>query len=239
MQGMQGMIGVIFNTLTVLVGSSVGLLLKKGIPQKVSSAVMIALGLCTVYIGVEGALKGKNTIVVIVAMVIGTIIGTLLDIDGKIEGVGKFIEKRMKRKDDKTSVAQGFMTASLLFCVGAMTIVGSLKAGLEGDNQLIFTKGTLDLISSCMLASSMGIGVTFAAIFVFVFQGALVLLSGLLKNVLTEPIIAEITCAGSLMILGLGLNLIGIAKIKVANFLPALLFVPPVYYLVERLPIFS
>lgn len=232
------MIGVLFNTLTVLIGGTVGLLLKKGIPEKVSGAVMMALGLCTLYIGIDGALKGENTIVVIIAMVFGTIVGTLLDIDGKIEGVGKWIEKKMKRKDEKTTIAEGFMTASLLFCVGAMTIVGSLDSGLKGDNTLIFTKGTLDLISSCMLASSLGVGVLFAAIFVFAFQGSLVLLAGLLQNVLTnEAIIAEIGCAGSLMILGLGLNLLGITKMKIANFLPALLFVVPVYYLVQYLPI--
>lgn len=232
------MIGVLFNTLTVLVGSSVGLLLKKGIPEKVSKAVMIALGLCTIYIGVDGALDGKNPIVVIVAMVFGTIVGTLLDIDGKIESVGKWIERKAKRGDKQTSIAEGFMTASLLFCIGAMTIVGSLNAGLNGDNKLLFTKGTLDLISSCMLASTLGIGVLFAAAFVLVFQGGLVLLAGLLQNVLTnEALIAEITCAGSLMILGLGFNLVGLSKFKVANFLPALLFVPPIFYLVGYLPI--
>lgn len=232
------MIGVFANTLTVLLGSAVGLLLKKGIPTRVSNAVMAAIGLCTLYIGVDGALEGSNTIVLIVSMVLGTIVGTLLDIDGGINRIGSFIEKKMKREGEKTTIAEGFMTGSLLFCVGAMTIVGSLNAGLTGDNELIFTKSILDLISSCMLASSLGIGVMFSAIFVFVFQGALVLLSGLLQSVLTDAaMIAQITCAGSIMIIGLGLNILGITKIRIANMLPAILFVPFVYLAAQFLPI--
>lgn len=232
------MAGVLVNTLTVLLGSTVGLLLKKGIPEKISKAVMTAIGLCTVYIGIDGALDGSNTIVLIISMVLGTAVGSLLDIDRGINAVGRLIEKKMKKKDGEASVSEGFMTASLLFCVGAMTIVGSLNAGLSGDNELLFTKSILDLISSCLLASTLGIGVMFAAAFVLVFQGGLVLLAQLLSGVLTdEAMIAEITCAGSVIIIGLGLNLIGITKIKVANMLPAILFAPFVYLLVGLLPI--
>lgn len=232
------MIGVIVNTLTVLLGSATGLLLKKGIPERVSGAVMTAIGLCTVYIGIDGALAGGNTIVLIVSMVLGTIIGTLLDIDGRINSVGNFFEKKLHRNGEKTSVAQGFMTGSLLFCVGAMTIVGSLNSGLSGDHTLIFTKSALDLISSCMLASSLGIGVMLAAVFVFVFQGALVLGAGLLQGVLTDSaLIAEITCAGSVIIVGLGLNILGISKFKVADMLPAPFLVPLIYFLFNLLPI--
>lgn len=232
------MIAVLTNTATVLIGSALGLLLKKGIPERVSKAVMVAIGLCTVYIGIDGALSGSNTIVLIVSMVLGTIVGTLIDIDEKINRVGEYFEKKMKRSDGKTTIAEGFMTGSLLFCVGAMTIVGSLNAGLSGDNELLFTKSILDLISSCMLASTLGIGVMFAAVFVFVFQGALVLLAGLLQNVLTDPaLIAEITCAGSVMIIGLGLNILGLSKFKVANLMPAILFVPLIYWAAQFLPI--
>ncbi|MBR4131690.1 MAG: DUF554 domain-containing protein [Oscillospiraceae bacterium] len=232
------MIGVFVNVATVLLGSAVGLLFRKGIPERVSSALMTAIGLCTLYIGIDGALEGSNTIVLILSMVIGTLIGTLLDIDDKINRVGKFIERKMKKEGEKTTIAEGFMTASLLFCVGAMTIVGSLNAGLTGDNTLIFTKSILDLISACLLASTLGIGVMFAALFVLVVQGGLVLLAGLLQNVLTDQaLIAEITCAGSVMIIGLGLNILGITRLKVANYLPALLIVPIIYRLVQLLPI--
>ncbi len=233
----MGMWGVIVNTLTVLLGSSVGLILKKGIPEKVSSAAMAAIGLCTLYIGIDGALEGTNPIILIAAMVSGTILGTLLDLDSLINRLGSFVERKLKR-EGKVSVAQGFVSASLLFCVGAMTIVGSLNAGLTGDNQLLYTKSILDLISSCMLASTLGIGVLFAAAFVLVFQGGLVLCAGLLQNVLTDPaLIAEITCCGSILIVGLGLNLLGITKLKIANFLPAVVMVVPVFYLVSLLPL--
>ena len=232
------MIGVFVNVATVLLGSLVGLLFRKGIPERISKAMMLAIGLCTLYIGIDGALEGSNTIVLILSMVIGTLIGTLIDIDDKINRIGQLIERKMKKEGEKTSIAEGFMTASLLFCVGAMTIVGSLNAGLTGDNTLIFTKSILDLISSCLLASTLGVGVMFAAIFVLVVQGGLVLLAGLLQGVLTDQaLIAEITCAGSVMIIGLGLNILGITKLKVANFLPALLLVPLFYRLIQLLPI--
>ena len=232
------MIGVFVNVATVLLGSTVGLLFRKGIPERISKAMMLAIGLCTLYIGIDGALEGSNTIVLILSMVVGTLIGTLIDIDDKINRIGQFIERKLKKEGEKTSIAEGFMTASLLFCVGAMTIVGSLNAGLTGDNTLIFTKSILDLISSCLLASTLGIGVMLAAIFVLIIQGGLVLLAGLLQGVLTDQaLIAEITCAGSVMIIGLGLNILGITKLKVANFLPALLLVPLFYRLIQLLPI--
>lgn len=232
------MIGVFVNVATVLLGSAVGLLFRKGIPERISKALMLAIGMCTIYIGIDGALEGSKTIVLILSMVFGTLIGTLIDIDDKINRVGLFIEKKLKREGEKSSIAEGFMTGCLLFCVGAMTIVGSLNAGLTGDNTLLFTKSILDLISSCLLASTLGIGVMFAAIFVLVVQGGLVLLAGLMQNVLTDQaLIAEITCAGSVMIIALGLNLLGITKLKVANFLPALLLVPLFYKLWMLLPI--
>ena len=232
------MIGVFVNVATVLFGSLVGLLFRKGIPERISRAMMLAIGLCTLYIGIDGALEGSNTIVLILSMVFGTLIGTLLDIDGFINRIGQFFERKMKKEGEKTSIAEGFMTASLLFCVGAMTIVGSLNAGLTGDNTLIYTKSILDLISSCLLASTLGIGVMFSALFILVVQGTLVLLAGLLQNVLTnEALIAELTCAGSVMIIGMSFNMLGITRLKVANFLPALLLVPLFYKLIQLLPI--
>ena len=235
---MVGMLGVLVNTGTVLVGSLVGLLLKKGIPERVSQGIMVAIGLCTMYIGIDGALKGENTLVLIVSMVVGTLIGTLLDLDGKLNRLGNYVEKKMRRPGEKTSVAEGFVTACLLFCIGAMTIVGSLQAGMTGDNELIFTKALLDLISSCMLASALGFGVTLSAVFVFLFQGALVLLGMGLKNfIIDEAMIAEITCAGSVMIIGLGFNIVGLSKFKIINMLPAVALVPLVYWAAQFLPL--
>ncbi|HAF60297.1 MAG TPA: DUF554 domain-containing protein [Clostridiales bacterium UBA9856] len=222
------MIGVFVNTATVIIGSAIGLLFKKGISKRFTDAIMIGIGLCTIYIGISGALKGENTLILIVSIVVGAVIGTWLDIDGRINALGDWIGKRFKKADSgNVSIAEGFVTASLLFCIGALTIVGSLNAGLTGDNEMLFTKSLLDLISSAILSVSLGIGVMFAAAFVFVFQGSIVLLAQSLQPVLTDSAIAEITCAGSVMIIALGLNLIGLAKIKVANYLPAI-FVAPV-----------
>ena len=232
------MISVFVNVAAVVLGSAVGLLFRKGIPERISKAVMLVIGLCTLYIGIDGTLEGSKTIVLILSMVFGTLIGTLLDIDGKINAVGEFLEKKLKREGDKSSIAEGFMTGSLLFCVGAMTIVGSLNAGLRGDHTLIFTKSILDLVSSCLLASTLGIGVMFSALFMLVMHGGLVLLAGLLQNVLTDPaLITELTCAGSIMIIGISLNMLGVTKLKVANYLPALLMVPLFYYLWNLLPL--
>lgn len=235
----MSMTGVIANTLTVILGSLLGLTFRRGIPEKVTSAVMTGLGLCTVYIGIDGALSGQNILIVIASMVIGSIIGTLIDIDKAINDLGTWVENRFsKRKDEQFSIAAGFVTASLLFCVGAMTINGSLNAGISGDNSLLYTKSLLDLFSSSMLAASLGIGVMLAAAFVFGFQGLLVLLSGFLAPILTDAAIAEMTCAGSLIIIAIGTNVIGITKIKVANYLPAIALAPFLCWLTS-LPVFQ
>ena len=229
--------GVLVNTLTVIIGSTVGLLLKKQIPEKLTNAVMTAIGLCTIAIGVTGVIKGENQLVMIISLVFGTIVGTLIDIDGKLSRLGdKFQNKRAKNGNvhsDNANFSQGFVTASLLFCVGAMTIVGSMNAGISGDNQMLYTKSVLDLISSSMLAASLGFGVFCASGFVLVFQGALVALAMALGSFLNDFAVNELICAGSVMITALGLNLIGVTKIKVANLLPGLVFVPFVCKIME------
>jgi len=227
------MIGVLFNTVTVLIGSLIGLIFKRAIPKKLTEAVMIGIGLCTAYIGISGALKGENTLILIGSIVLGAIIGTAIDLDKRLNALGELIGKRFKKTGSGTvSVAEGFVTASLLFCIGAMTIVGSLNAGLTGDNKMIFTKSILDFISSAILSVSLGIGVICSAVFVFVFQGALVLLAQYLRPVLTTSAINEMTCAGSLIIVALGLNIIGVTKIKVANYLPAIIIAPIICWII-------
>lgn len=229
--------GVLVNTLTVIVGSAVGLLLKKQIPEKLTGAVMTAIGLCTVAIGVTGIIKGENQLVMIISLVLGAVVGTLIDIDGKLGKLGDKLQSKRKKngknREDNSTFSQGFVTASLLFCVGAMTIVGSMNAGISGDNQMLYTKSVLDLISSSMLAASLGIGVMFASVFVLAFQGALVALSMALGSFLSDFAVAELVCAGSVMIVALGLNLLNITKIKVANLLPGLVFVPFVCMIFE------
>jgi hypothetical protein len=190
---------------------------------------MIGLGLCTMYIGISGALQGENPIILVVSIVLGAAVGTLLKLDERLNLLGSKIEKRFAPAggEGKPSFAQGFVTASLLFCVGAMAIVGSISSGLTGDHTTIYTKSTLDLVAAAMLAVSLGVGVLFSAASVLVYQGLLVLLAQLLRPLIDNPaMIAEITCAGSVIIIGLGLNIIGVTKIKVADYLPAIVFAP-------------
>lgn len=219
------MIGVMVNAVAVIIGSLIGLIFQKAIPEKITSAVMNALGLCTMTVGITGLFKGENQLVLIISMVLGTIVGSLLDLDALIEKIGKFAERKFSSGGKKISLAQGFVTASLLFCVGSMTITGSLTAGITGDNSILFTKSMLDFVAATMLTVSLGVGVMLASLFVLVAQGSIVLLSGLLAGVL-EFSGGEIVCCGSVMIIALGLNMLGITKIKVANMVPALIFVP-------------
>lgn len=230
------MLGVIVNMLAAIVGGTLGTLFKKGIPEKITNSIMIAVGMCVVYIGIDGALKGENTLVLIISMLLGTAIGSLIDIDDKINRLGKWVENKFNNGEKKVSIAEGFVTATLLFCVGSMTVVGSLNAGLLGDNQMLYTKSLLDLISGTMIAASCGIGVIFSAIPILIFQGGIVLLAELLSGVLTTPAINEMTCVGSVIIIALGLNLVGISKFKVANFMPAIVLAPLVCMLFEILP---
>lgn len=220
------MLGVIINVITVIIGSCVGLLFKKGIPERVSKATMIGLGACTVYIGISGSLSGENVLLLIVAVVLGAITGTLLNIDGAINRLAESVENKFRKDGQKVSVAEGLVSATLLFCVGSMTVTGSIQAGLTGDNSVLITKATLDLVSAMMLASSLGIGVLLSAGTVFLIQGGLVLLAGVIAPFMNTGAINEMTCAGSLLIIMIGTNLMGITKIKVADYLPAIVFAP-------------
>ena len=226
------MLGVLVNVITVVIGSLVGLLFKKGIPERVSKAVMLGLGACSLYIGISGSLCGENVLILIVSVVLGAISGTLLDIDGAINRLAEKVENKFKKEGKKSSVAEGLVTSTLLFCVGSMTVTGSIQAGLTGDNSILITKAMLDLVASMMLASSLGIGVLLSAVTVFVIQGGLVLLAGVLAPFMSAGAINEMTCAGSLLIIMLGTNLMGMTKIKVADYLPAILIAPILYNLV-------
>lgn len=222
------MLGVLVNTLTVIAGSIIGLLLKKGIPEKIADTLMKGIGLCTVCIAISGVIKGQNALIMILSVTIGGFVGSLINIDGGLNKFSSFLENQVnKRKKDGQSIntAQGFISGSLMFCIGAMTIVGSLNAGLTGDNEMLYTKSVLDLISSCILSATLGPGVMLSALFVLVFQGGIALLSGFAAPYLSDAVIAEMTCTGSVLILGLGLNILNITKIKIANYLPAI-FIP-------------
>ncbi len=226
------MLGVIVNVVTVVLGSCIGLLFKKGIPEKVSTAAMIGLGACTLYIGISGSLCGENVLIVITSVVLGAISGTLLNIDEAVNKLAKNVENKFKKECQSISLAEGLVTATLLFCVGSMTVTGSIQAGLTGDNSVLITKATLDFVSSMMLASSLGFGVLLASVSIFIIQGGLVLLAGLIAPFMSAGAINEMTCVGSILIIMIGTNLMGITKIKVADFLPAIILAPIIHNIV-------
>ena len=229
------MLGVIVNVITVILGSLVGLMFKKGIGQKVSTSVMVGLGACTLYIGISGSLCGENVLIVIASVVLGVISGTLLNIDGAINRLAENVEMKFKKEGQSISVSEGLVTATLLFCVGSMTVTGSIQAGLTGDNSVLITKATLDFVSSMMLASSLGFGVMLASVSVLVIQGGLVLLASIISPFMSTGAINEMTCVGSILIIMIGTNLMGITKIKVADFLPAIIYAPLIYNIVNLL----
>lgn len=223
------MLGTIVNTLAILAGCAIGLLLKRGINEKVTDAIMKGISLCVVYIGIDGMLEGSKTLAVIIAMALGAAIGTLLDLNGKMEKLGKMIEGRIS--NGVAGIAQGFVTASLIYCVGAMAVVGSLQSGLSGDHSMLYTKALLDGISAMVLTASLGAGVGLSAASVFVYQGALTLLAGLIAPVLSDAVVAEMTCVGSILIAALGLNMLGVVKLKVMDYVPAIFIVIPLCYI--------
>ncbi|GFI08429.1 putative membrane protein YdfK [Lachnospiraceae bacterium] len=167
--------GAVVNALAVFAGSAVGLLLKKGFPERMGDSIMKGLSLCVIYIGISGAFEGENVLIAIVSMAGGTVIGELLNLNERMEQLGEWIQNKFQSKDSKVSVAEGFVTSSLLFCTGAMTIVGALQSGLSLDHSTLFAKSLIDGIAAVVLASSLGFGVLFAGIFCLVYEGGLAL----------------------------------------------------------------
>ena len=216
--------GTFVNCGGVIAGTALGLLLGKLIPAHLSDSVIKGVALCVFYIGVSGMLASENTLVMIVSMVLGTIVGELLRLDDHLNALGDKIEKSFARHGLRGRVSEGFVTASLLYCVGAMAIVGSLEAGLTGNHETLFAKSILDAVSSVVYASTMGFGVALSAIPLFLYQGTITLCASLLSPVLTDVVIAEMKAVGSLLIVALSLNMLGLTKIKVMNSLPAMFF---------------
>lgn len=216
-----------------------------GLGKRISDAIFKGIGLCVILIGLDGAIKGavngqirdalsdsgvtlssisgERTLVIIVSMVVGVIIGELLDLDKRINLLGDHIQKLMKGRGG--NVAQGFVSASLLFCVGSMAIVGSLNSGIYGDHTIQITKGVIDMVAAIIFASSFGVGVLFSSVLVFLYQGLISLLASYIQPFLTVDVITCMTAVGSLVIIALGLNLLGVTKMKIMNFVPAI-FLP-------------
>lgn len=219
------MLGTVVNTIAVILGAGIGLFVKKGIPERIGNSLMKGLGLCSLYIGISGTFKGENTLIVIISIVVGIIIGEGIDIDRRVNSIVRKIESKFFGKNDKSNIAQGFISASLLFCVGSMTLVGVMNAGLLGDNTMLYTKSAMDFCSSIIFASTLGVGVLLSAIFVLIYQGGLTMLTIYAAPLLNNQVINEMTCVGSLIIIAMSLNILGITKIKLMNYIPAM-FLP-------------
>jgi uncharacterized membrane protein YqgA involved in biofilm formation len=228
---MKSMIAVFVNMFTVLAGSLLGILFKNRLKESYQNALMTALALCTFVIGISSAIKTEDILCVILCMAVGTALGEAMRIDDGIENAGDYIKAKVLRgKGSNSRFTEGFLSACILFCVGSMTIVGSLEAGVNHNYSIIYAKSTLDFISSMAFGAAMGIGVTFSVLFILVFQGGLTLLAGVAAPALSAAVVTEMSAVGGTILIGMAINMLGLApnRIKVANMLPAI-FLPMIY----------
>lgn len=222
------LVGTLVNTCAVIAGALIGLLLGNILPERLRDTIMKGLGLCTIFIGITGMLESSNSLITIISVAIGAIIGELCDLDGYLNRFSGRLEKKFHaNRQGGPSLGEGFTTATLVFCVGAMTVVGALNDGLMGNHEMLFTKSTLDFVSSIVFASSLGIGVMLSAAAVFIIEGGIACLASLISPVLQQnpTTIPEMMVVGSVLIMGLGMNMIGITKLKILNYVPAI-FLP-------------
>lgn len=215
--------GTIVNVVAIFLGCSAGFILKSKFPEKIEKIIMQALGLASLLIGMQMAIKADNILLVIFSLVIGGVIGEIIDIEAGLERFGERIKGKFKSNNTSERFVEGFLTASLLYCVGSMAIMGAIKEGLSGNPDILYAKSLLDGITSIAFTAAMGIGVLFSAIPVFLYQGGITLLARTIKDFLSPEIINEMTAVGGILIWGIGFGLLGIKKIKVGNLLPAIL----------------
>lgn len=227
------MTGTLLNAATVVVAGVVGTAVGDRLPRRVRQTLLHGIGLAVVLIGLQSALTTQNVLLVLVSILLGGLLGELLDLDAALLRLGKAVERRLASQPDADPQAargrdfsRGLVTASLVFCVGPMTILGSIQDGLTGDYRTLAVKSVLDGVAGLAFAASMGVGVAFSAIVVLVYQGALTLAAAGLRQLLTDPMIAEMTATGGLLVVAIGLVQLEVAQIRVANFLPALVFAP-------------
>jgi uncharacterized membrane protein YqgA involved in biofilm formation len=224
------MLGTIVNSLAIIAGSLLGLLFSKGIPDNYKEIILSAVGLSVVLIGVKSALVSDSLMVIIFSLVLGALVGEWMKIEKRLADLGDFLESRVAAKSsDSSSFSRGFVTASLVFCVGSMAIVGSLESGLTGNHQTLFAKSVLDGVTSVIFASTMGLGVMFSSVAVFLYQGMITLTAVFMKNFLVTETIEQMTSVGGLLIVAIGFNMLKITTIRVGNLIPAI-FLPLVYF---------
>jgi uncharacterized protein len=223
-------LGTLVNTAAIIAGSLLGVLIRSGIKSNYRQTVMQAVSVAIILIGLKGALQTADLLLVIVSLALGSIIGEFMQIEERLNAMGRAIERRVATQGE--GVAQGFVTCSLMFCTGAMAIVGSLESGLAGNHQTLFAKSILDGMIALLFASTMGIGVLFSAFSVLIYQGLITLGAGMIQPLLTETVIAQMSAVGGLLIVALGFTMLEIKAIRVGNMLPAI-FVPLFYYAIR------
>lgn len=218
-------LGTLVNSAAIVVGAVAGTLLRRGIPAAWKETILAAMGLCVTVIGMKMAQGSAHLVLVVVSLALGALVGEALDLDGRLTRFGQWLQRRLlgnRSAATGSSLGEAFVSASLLFCIGSMAIVGAIEDGLAGNHEILFAKASLDGVISVVLASTLGIGVALSAVSVLVYQGAITLLSFWMQQFLTEAVIGEISATGGVMILAIGLNLLGVTKIRLANLIPGL-----------------
>lgn len=226
------MVGALINAVGIALGSLVGLLLRGKISQRLVDSLMIAMGLVVVVLGVQSAVGSQEFLCVVLSLAFGAIIGELMHIDRALDGIGDKVRKKLEgKKIAEGRFAEGFITASLLFGVGTMAILGSIEAGISSNYEILITKTVMDTISAAALCAALGLGVGLSLVPVFIWEGGIALLAGVLAPLFTPEVIAEMTAVGGAIFIGMGLNMTDITdrKINVANMIPAL-FIPIIYF---------
>lgn len=222
------MIYNLINGAGIIIGTLIGLLLKKGVPENISNSVMKAIALAVLYIGLSTSFEGKNTTVMIVSLAIGTVIGEILNFDKMINELGNSLQKKLAKNNDNSNLSKAFVTTTILFCAGAMGIVGAMQAGLNGNGDILIAKTMIDSIVSVIFTATLGYGVIFSSISVVLYQGIFVLLASILSSVLSADVISSISAVGGISIIGLSINLLFDKDIKIANMLPSI-FIPIIF----------
>lgn len=226
------MLGLIVNLAAVAAGSLIGVIAGKKISGRVSDGILTAIGLCIVFIGITGLFTGANSIVILLAFAVGTLIGEGVDLDGKIDRAGRKLAGKLSGKGNAHQSINAGITFFLISCTGAYTVTACFEAGL-GDNTMLYTKAILDIVVSLTMAAGMGIGIILSIIPMLIYQGILIAFSGMLSPVLSDSMVAAMSCAGALITLGIGTNMIGATKLKAVNYLPAIILAPLFQYIAE------
>jgi len=228
------MLGTIVNCLAIVAGSLLGLLFSRGIPENYKEIILSGVGLSVLLIGAKSALVSSSLMVVIFSVIVGALLGEALKIEQRLEGLGNFLERKVSSKSsDSKSFARGFVTASMVFCVGSMAIIGSLESGLTGNHQTLFAKSVLDGVTSIIFSSTMGLGVMFSGLAVLIYQGLITLTAVFMKNFLVPETIEQMTSVGGLLIMAIGFNMLKMSTIRVGNLIPGI-FLPLLYYALRQ-----